>query len=630
MLNKQQETEEKVQISSYIPDEAAKAILNRVSDAYDYGEKQLQTKIKAFSNRTPKEVYDLALESYNMVRTEIDDSLANGWKADVKTATTRDKVVAVISSFIKQMMIPSVKAVENSVPKEQRAKVMRSLLDYWRVKIKYDTRMRETIIDAVASPYTVIETGYKKVYNNKKIWNNETLKYDTKTVVDDILTGFYMSRLKFGQLLVANIEERGMNEQEWLIKRSVNSHVHYEDIYGKKENFKHVLPGAYFSALDMDVQDSDRVVGGMVEEVIYYSRTRDDYIVLLNGVMVEESTLMKKRIRGDYPFARIGSEPLTEEYSWFSYPLILRLNESQKILDHLYNLFIDAEYMNTFRPKATTEELSSESLIPGTQTVVSNEFDSHDLAGGGSGQIPTLINMFKSSVEEVVPAHASGIKPEGEMSRRQWVDLSDNAFTSQGIFISEWKDFVIEITRLAINDLLQHLALSAVNSIVSGKVPASVIIRNGYTGDAIKDMEIDFVSPTASDVDPLKRSFEIFNKEKVSGTKIMEVNPYVLFSTDFDVYIEPEMLKGNKEEDDFRRAQIGYSVFSQSPVVNLEFITKEFGKMIYKEKVGELMKSEDQLKQEQEQQQQAEGLETPKQLGGNENQPKVNASVPIT
>lgn len=616
---------EDVKKTSYKPTEKELAILLQVRAAYDYGEDKLATNIKAFSNRTPQEIYEVSLNAYNMVRVEVEDSITNGWKANVKTATTRDKVVAIISSFIKQMMIPSVKAVENSVPKEQRARVMRSLLDYWRNKVKYDTRTRELLIDVVASPYSIIETGFEKVWKNKRVWNGETQEFDIEQVVDDTLTGFYMKRLKFGQLLVSNIEEREVQRQEWVIKRSINSMEHYMGLYKKTKNFIHVSAGSTFSPITLDIDEDDKVKGGLVEEVIYYSRTRDEYIVTLNGIIVEDKSLTRKRIKGDYPFARVGSEPLTEEYSWFSYPLILRLNESQKILDHLFNLFIDAEYMNTFRPKAVSQDLGADSFIPGTQTVVNTDFESHDLGGGGSGQIPTIINMFKNGVEEIAPAHMSGIKPEGEMSRRQWTDLSDNAFTSQGIALAEWKDFVEETTRLAINDILQHLALPAVNSIVGGTIPASVIIRNGYKGDTAKDMQIMFNNPLASDTNPLTRSFDIQRKEKSSGTKIMSVNPSVLFSTDFDVYIEPETLKGNKEQDDFQRAQIGYNVFSQSPVVNLDFVTKEFGKMIYKDKVSELMKTTEQLKQEQAQQ---AGMEQPKQIGGDQNQPKVEVGAP--
>ncbi len=611
----------------YEPNAKGVAILTRVKNAYDFGVKKLDTKIPAFSNRTAHEIYQHSLNSYNMVREEVDNMTLNGWKANVKTATTRTKVAAIISSFIKQMMIPSVKAVEDSVPKEQRAKVARALLDYWRIKVKYDTKMREILIDAVASPYTLVELGYQEVFKNKRIWNSETEEFEVKQVVDDLLTNFYMNRLKFGQVLVSNIEEREVQKQEWIIKRSIHSYEYFQGIHGKKDNFEYVEAGSYFDADKMDyVNHPNDIVGGQVEEVIYYSRTRDEQITILNGVIVEDSPLSKKRVQSDYPFARIGSEPLVDEYSWFSFPLIMRLNEDQKLLDHLINMYIDGEHMNIYKPKAVNQDIGAESLIPGTQTVVDEKFEVTDLAGGGSGQLMSIISLFKGSVEEIAPGHMSGLKPEGEMSRRQWVDLSDNAFTSQGIFLAEYKDFVEDITRLALHDIMQNILVGAVDKIVGGETPASVIIRNGYEGDAAKDMQIMFSKVSDSNVDPLERSFEILKKEKETKTKIIELDPTVMFTTDFDIYVEPEVLKGNKEQDDFQRAQMGYQIFAQNPKVNLEFITKEFGKAIYKDKVTELLKSEEDIMAEQ---QQAQQMEAPKQLGGNDNTPKVETAAPV-
>lgn len=627
---KEKTTEKKV----YEPTKQEIEKITRVQNNYKHGLAQLKATIHAFSNHNPEEVYNASLDAYNMYREAVDDSLADNWKANIKRPTVRTKIVAVLSSFIKQMMIPSVKAFENSVPKEKRAEVMRSLLDYWRQKVEYDTVFREVMIEAVASPVTIIETGYQKVWKNKRIWDEKKEDYDIKVISDELLSGFFMKRLKFGEVLVANTEERNVQKQDWVIKREVHSYETIRTLYGKYKNWEYVEAGEYFSTEKNGyVEDTTGTLDGLAVEVVtYMSRTRDEHITIVNGVVIEDKPLSVKRVKGDYPFARIGAEPLTKEKGWFSYPMILRLKEDEDFRNHAYNLAFDAEYLSVFRPKAVSTDIGADAFMPSNITTVDTGFEIHDLAGSGSGQLLNVISKLDEEKEEFVPAHASGVKPQGEMSRRQWTDMTSNAFTSQGVFVAETKDFVEDITSLAINDLLQHLALSAVDKIRDGDIPATVIIRDGFKGDVAKDMQIIFSSPAAEETDPVRRSFDIARKERTDNTKIISINPKALFDTNFETYVTPETLKGNSDEDEQVLAQNRYNVASQNPAqFDAEFVAKDWAKHFYKSDMTKAIISPEKKQQMQQAAEQAQAQEAgkPKQAGGDQNQPNVETGAPV-
>ena len=199
---------------TYKPDIEQAELIERIQRAYNVGEYNLTKPLQVFSDRSVLEVDEESHKILNIYKPEIAKEISDAWKSDVRRPISRNKVVAVVAHQLHKLIIPSVKAqTPDDKHDEYAAQAMRDILDYIRYKIKYKQEMMYVLLEATASPLTIVETGYATLYKQLKS-RGEDGDVSIELVVDKYLSGFYMSRHSISEILIPSIDESDIQKQE--------------------------------------------------------------------------------------------------------------------------------------------------------------------------------------------------------------------------------------------------------------------------------------------------------------------------------------------------------------------------------------------------------------------------------
>ena len=167
-------------------------------------------------------------------------------------------------------------------------------------------------INALVEPASIVYTDYSETYRKVKSEKGDDGKWHWTEVLDETLSGFQDAIVPVDELYIENFYEHDIQKQGWLIWRRVHNYSLMEAKYGHLPNFQYVKPGVQIiyddaNRLFYEVYDSS-MRGEMCEEIIYWNRTNDLKIIMVNGVMLTAYDNPNPRQDKLYPFTKFGYE----------------------------------------------------------------------------------------------------------------------------------------------------------------------------------------------------------------------------------------------------------------------------------------------------------------------------------
>ena len=126
------------------------------------------------------------------------------------------------------------------------------------------------------NPITYLGAEYQEVMQKIKVKNLQG--FETKEVLDEVLSGFKAPVYSADQILISNVYEQNIQKQRVIIERRYKDFSEVQAKYGDHPNWKFVQAGIRSiynqeDGLFYDVKDDDHPF--LVEEAIHKNRRED-------------------------------------------------------------------------------------------------------------------------------------------------------------------------------------------------------------------------------------------------------------------------------------------------------------------------------------------------------------------
>lgn len=596
---------DKLPVSEYKPTPESTIVRNMIIKHFTLGDLNMRKPRREFNDLALLVRTQIDRMSFNSYQPNdgdaLDGNITQAWKSNAMRPTTRNKVISIAAHATARILFPKIFAEdEQSENQEDAAQVMEDLMEWSGEQSDYKTTGLYATISALIEPASIIYTDYSETYRRIKAQKDEQGTWKWTEVLDETLSGFQDAVVPVDELYIENFYEHDIQKQGWLIWRRVHNYSLMEAKYGHFSNFHYVKPGVQIiyddaNRLFYEVYDSS-MRGEMCEEIIYWNRTNDLKIVMVNGVMLTEHDNPNPRQDKLYPFTKFGYELIDGGRCFYYKSLAFKMNQDAKVINTLYQMIMDGTYLQLFPPMINKggETIGSDVLIPGAVTTFSDPnadlkpLTTQNNIGAGiqaMGQVEQSIS--ETSMDQWMQGTGVGSK---RMSAYSMSIIQQNANTLLGLFVQMISVFVKDFGKLRMGDILQYLTIVDVTKIESDAelVFKAFLLHNKKSdnGNVTRKIQFDHMLPeNASEDEETTLSFNTL--EKGGGLKskneLWRVNPGLFRDLKFSVAINPDVLNPMSEELEKQYGLEAYDRGIQNPILDPEMVTKEFFLKNYKQ-----------------------------------------------
>lgn len=558
--------------SPYQPSDEDKNVIASILKDFQLGWQTMHLPRPEFNDMSlyQRHIVDmLAFNTYqeNNGNPMMEDRLG-GWKSNAVRPIIRNKAISIAAHETSRLIVPKVFAYNDSNDEqEESAKVMGYLVDWAREQANYP---HMAIFRVIASLYSPISWGYSEyaeVY--REVWNDSKLTMQ----LDEDESGFKHIPVSCDQVYFSNFYERECQKQDFIILRRIISYDRFCNKYpqSKYPSAKHVTPG-----IQIVMDDANRgfyqvydpqMRGTLVEEVIRWRKNssneieKDSKAVLVNGVLIENAP--NPRIDHQYPFDCFYYLPINERCI-AGKSLVFALQADATIVNTLYQLYIDGEYLKRFPPVITTgsDKAGVDVFVPGLNLAFTDQdvkINPINNIVGDSVSIMKALETVEASVSEssqdpVQQGQIAGGTPSTayEISR-----IEQNAATVLGLSMKFIAQHAIQYGKLLVSDILQHMTVVDAEKITDNgglvyktfyaKEPGATGRQNKITFDAN-------MPDTMTEDEKMEMSFKLLEAQGglKSNTALWKVNPVLFRNFKYKFAIDSDVL--NPRSADLIRA----------------------------------------------------------------------------
>ena len=519
----------------------------------------------------------------------LEGDVVNSWKSKAIRPVVRNKVISIAAHATAHLIFPKVFA-QNDQCEEDRdaATVMRDLIEWATDQSNYAKHSLYSVIDALVSPCSISYNEYSEVYRKVKREKGADGKWIVEEVCDEDLSGFQTVNVPVNELFIENIYEEDIQKQGWLIWRKVISYSLAEAKYRKYDNFQYVLPGVqtiYNDANDSFYQVYDpNMRQEECEEVIYWNKSLDLKIVMVNGVMMTDADNPNPRNDKRYPFTKFGYELINTKFFYYK-SLAFKLQQDAKIVNTLYPMMIDGTYLDVIPAMFNVggEEIGSDVIIPGAVTTLSDpNADLRSINVGNPNRLRTAQEMLKTLEESLTDTAKDTEMPSHQITAYQMSRIEQQAATNIGLFIQMFSEYVRQYGSLLMGDILQNMTIVDVDKLVDNSelVFKTFLLPEGKGRNKSKRIKftLDMPKGKLSKEDHLKESYKALEEQGGHEAKstLYKVNPQVFRNLKFKVSLSPDVLSPMSDEVEKAFMLEEYDRAIANPLLDQEEITKDF------------------------------------------------------
>ena len=515
----------------------------------------------------------------------------NGWHSNAISALTRNKCISIGAHATARLLFPKIFAHDsNSESQQDAAQVLSDLMEYSGEQCDYAQTSLRATIQAEVAPASIVHTEYNEVYREVKRIKNPDGTWFKELVLDETLSGFKDTIVPVDQIYIENFYEPDIQKQGWLLWRRVQSYSLMETKYGKKyPNFKHVKPGVQLIYNDANqtfynVYDTN-MRPYMCEEIIYWNRSMDLMIIMVNGVMLTTHDNPNPRNDKLMPFAKFGYEFIDNRCFYYK-SLAFKLAPDDRTFNTLYPMIVDGTYLNVMPPLINQggEIIGSDVIVPGAVTTFSDPNSSltpvktsTDLKSGM--EMMSLVDKDFNQTSEI-PLAPQG----GQVTAYQISKAEQERNTLLGLFVNMIGQYVKQYGVLRLGDIMQYLTVADVDKITDDPelVYKTFLLHNKKSNGKSKTRKIKFdqslPAEPMSDEQKMNMSYETLHMEggQTSDQELYRVNPELFRNLKYMVVVSPDVLNPLSEEVERAFMLEEYDRAIQNPLLDQEKVTKDF------------------------------------------------------
>ena len=236
---------DKQAVSAYQPSEDVRVFTAEVKKEYDNGVDILNRPWTELNDRSVIEDQNRGQLMFNAFVDVSCEDPDEAWKWRGTRSKARNKGIAMHAQLAGAYLLPIFQAQnENDEIDEDAAEIMRDIIE-WMAQpnvSNYQSSFLQLIFGMEANPVTFMGAEWNEIPQKIKI-AKENGKYETKEVLDEVLSGFQCPLLGSTQVLISNAFERNIQKQRCIIKRRFCEKQELEAQYGEHENWGYVQDG---------------------------------------------------------------------------------------------------------------------------------------------------------------------------------------------------------------------------------------------------------------------------------------------------------------------------------------------------------------------------------------------------
>lgn len=548
-------------------------------------------------NKTYREFNDLSLidrqskdqRSFNAWQEHPSENPDEAWKSNAVRPITRNKIISTAAHVAGTMIFPKIFAQNENDDQDKDAEtVMRDLMEWRADQANYERTYLFSIIAALVNPAVIVHTEYRETFRNiKKKQIDGTLKKET--VLDDLFSGFQDTLVPVDEMFIENIYENNIQKQGYLIWRRFLSFESAEAKYGDNPTFReHVRPGVqimfddaeatFYEQYDKDLEDR------LVEEVIYYNRSQDLQLVVINGVLLSDPDEPNPREDKMYPFAKTGYELIDEGKFFYYRSLANKTSVDEDLVNILYRMVMDGTFLEIMPPTAVfgDEDIDASVIAPGMVTPFDSETKLQtistgaNLTAGFNALNKAEASLSESSSDPLQSGQATaGTQTAFEISR-----LEQNARTILGLFGQMAGFLVKDLGQLFVSDIIQYMTVGEVSELTGMMKFRNFVLPDKDVDGKKKTRKIEFDMDLPAEVteeDELDQSFKIMGQEGglESENSLLKVNPTLFRKMKFKTKVSPDII--TPPSDAVKKAfnLEEYDRAIANPLVDQEAVTRD-------------------------------------------------------
>jgi len=547
---------------------------------------EVQTKPRPeFNDRSIIDEIDVNQKAFNSYVPPRSEDPDQSWKSQTVRPVTRNKLISIAAHVTATILYPGVFARNQANDEDtQAAGVMKDLIEYVIDNSEYSREFLSAVIQMLVDPFMVVSEDFYEVMRKIKELKDDGT-YDTKEILDEILSGFIFNVIPAKEILFPNFHEPNIQKQRFLIRNRPIDYSEAEATYGASANFVFVKPQVVTvfdetTSTFYEVEDTT-MLATQVNEVTYYHRTKDLELTFINGIPVTAPDRPLRRKDKKYPVAKSGYEPLGNGKCFCYKSAANKLGSDQDVVDALYNLILDGSFLAIMPPMALygSEAIDSSVTVPGTVTAFKDK-DSKmeslaprsDLRAG----LETIALVERSMSESSQDSARQGISAGGGQTAREVLLLDANARTALGLFGKSVRFLVEDIGDLIIGDILQHMTVAEASEVAGEMNFKSFVLPDKNVKGKKVSKKIQMANP--ADFEDKNMEWDLLAKEggPDGDRKIAMVNPELLRKLKFKCRVTADDLTPPNKALEKALNLEAYDRAIQNPVADQEAVTRDF------------------------------------------------------
>lgn len=571
--------------SDYSPSDATKERIQKVLEDFGIGKRIQDMPYREFNDRNVTDYQSDSQRAFNSYIPPRSGGPDEDWKAQTVRPITRNRVISIAAHMTGIVLFPKVFA-QNLQDQEDKdaATVMRDLMEWAGEQADYVRSFVFAVVSALINPAVIIHTEYREIFRMTKVIQPDGTWIEEE-VLDEENSGFKDVSVPIDELFIGDIREHSIQKQPFLIWRRVLDWTTAATKYKDFENFKFVKPGIQvLFAEDKDTfyeQHDDELQERLVEEILYFNKSLDVQLVLVNGVMIDDDPEQPlKRQDKQYPFVKSGYELVDEGKFFFFKSLVDKMVPDQDVVDILYNMIIDGTYLQLMPPVAIfgADEVDSSIIAPGAVTTFTDKDTKLQAIGAGnnlSAGFNTIQKVEASMSESSQDIAQAGQSAPGAQTAFEISRLEQNARTILGLFGKMVSFMVEDWGELRMGDIVQHMTVAQSSEVVDNSTRLkfrNFLIPERQIEGRTKTRRIEF----DMEVKPgLEESFRLLEEEG-EDNQIMRVNPTLFRNLKFKVKVSPDFKAPVSETLEKSLNLEAYDRAIANPNANQEAIFRDF------------------------------------------------------
>lgn len=562
----------KDKLSQYTPNQLERDAINSFLKDFRNGWQTMHLPRPEFNDLSlyQRHITDmLAFNTYqeNDGQPMLEDRLG-GWKSQAMRPIVRNKAISIAAHETARLIVPKIFAFNDSdEEQEDSAKVMGYLVDWAREQAQYPHQALFRVMASLYSPISWGYTEYAQVYRSIKDTKKDG-KWTYKQVLDEDESGFKHSPVSTDQVFFGNFYERDPQKQDFIILRRIISYDRAKAKYSNQPNFIHVNAGiqvimddannGFYQVYDPHMRGED------VEECIRWRKSTDSKEIMVNGILLTEPEAANPRQDHQYPFDCFYYLPINEKCI-AGKSLVFAMQSDATIVNTLYQMVIDRNYLDLFPPTVTTgsDKVGMDVIVPGLNLAFADKDVKINAIETGSPQsVKTAMDMLEKVESSVAESSQDPIQqgqnPAGQPSTAYEISrIEQNAATVLGLSMKFISQHAIQYGKLMVSDILQYMTVANAEKITDegGLIYRTFFAKEpGATGKMNKIQFDGNMPETMTDDEKMAMSYKLLEAQGgiKSDITLWKANPILFREYKYQFTVDSDVL--NPRSADLIRA----------------------------------------------------------------------------